>query len=165
MKDWSVISNWYKDLAIPMAREDYNIEKVFNEIFQNSLVLSDKEKAEKIYNYLCETISYSSVSFRQSNFVPQKPMVTISTKLGDCKDLSVLYYTLAKKAGLKTNLVLVNTIDNGVNSLKIPSTNFNHCIVRIEVDNDTLFQELTDSKLPFGSLPNHIANAQALVIY
>jgi len=94
LKEWSTISNWYKDLAIPMAREDYNLDKVFNKIFQNNLDISDKEKAEKIYNYLCDNINYSSVSFRQSNFVPQKPMVTISTKLGDCKDLSILYYII-----------------------------------------------------------------------
>jgi len=52
-----------------------------------------------------------------------------------------------------------------MNSLRVPSTDFNHCIVRIEVDTDTLYQELTDNKLPFGSVPNYLSNAQALVIH
>jgi Tfp pilus assembly protein PilF len=164
MPSWEVISSWYNDLAIPMAKEDYNLDQVYDEIFNGQENASTQEKAELIYAYLCENINYSSVSFRQSNFVPQKPMVTISTKLGDCKDLSMLYHTLANKAGLNTNLVLVNTRDNGEKTMKVPSTGFNHCIIRIELDEDTLFQELTDSKLPFGSLPDYLFNAQALII-
>src|SRR5690606_18407774 len=103
-------------------------------------------------------------SFRQSNIVPQKPMVTISTKLGDCKDLSTLFYTLAKKADLKSELVLVNTRENGENTMQIPSTQFNHCIVKIDIDGEPMFQELTDSKLPFGTMPEYLYNSQALVI-
>jgi len=164
MPSWQVISSWYNDLAIPMAKEDYNLDKVFDEIFEDGLEGSNSQKAKLIYEYLCDNINYSSVSFRQSNYVPQKPMVTISTKLGDCKDLSMLYHTLANKAGLNTNLVLVNTRENGENTMKIPSTGFNHCIIRIELEEDTLFQELTDSKLPFGSLPDYLLNAQALII-
>lgn len=91
-------------------------------------------------------------------------MVTISTQLGDCKDLSTLYHTLARKAGINTRLVLVNTRDNGENNLRVPSTNFNHCIVQIELDDGPIFQELTSEKLPFGVLPDNVVNSQALVI-
>jgi len=91
-------------------------------------------------------------------------MVTISNKLGDCKDVSTLFHTLAKKEGLKTNLVLVLTADNGEEALMLPNSDFNHCIVKIDFENQTLFQELTDAKLPFGVTPNSIKNAQGLVI-
>ncbi|MFM9947306.1 MAG: DUF3857 domain-containing protein [Saprospiraceae bacterium] len=161
---WRIISEWYHDLALPLGRENFNINRVYEEIFSGKNIESDFEKARVIYDYLCQNIRYSSVSFRQSNFVPQKPMTTISTQLGDCKDLSLLYHVLAKKAGLHTHLVLVNTRDNGENTLRTPSLNFNHCIVKIDLKDQTLFQELTSEKLPFGAVPNTIANAQALVI-
>lgn len=164
IKEWQEISNWYHDLAIPMAKEDYNLNQVYDELFEGKEDLSDIEKAKIIYRYIQDNIAYSSVSFRQSNYIPQKPMVTISTKLGDCKDVSTLYHTLANKAGLKTNLVLVSTRYNGENHLQFPTTNFNHCIVRIIADEDTLFQELTDNKLPFGVSPPSITRSQALVI-
>lgn len=164
VKNWKTIANWYSDLVIPIAKEDYNINQVYNSIFENKNYSSTYEKAKAIYEYICETIRYSSVEFRQSDFVPQKPMFTVSTQLGDCKDLSTLYYTLAKKAGIKTNLVLVNTRSNGEETLKLPSVSFNHCIVRIDLDGKLLYQELTDRYLPFGYLPNNILNAQALVI-
>lgn len=161
---WETIADWYSDLALPRAKEDYNLNQVYNSIFEGKDFKSKAEKAKAIYDYIGDNIRYSSLSFRQSNFVPQKPMVTISTQLGDCKDVSTLYHTLAKKAGLETHLVLVNTRDNGEKTMQLPSIDFNHCIIKIELDEGTLFQELTDSKLPFGAVPKTIANAQALVI-
>lgn len=161
---WKVISNWYMDLALPMAKEDYNLNQAYSEIFDGNTFDNKLDKHKAIYEYLCDNIKYSSVSFRQSNYVPQKPMITLSTKLGDCKDLSTLYHTLAKKAGLETNLVLVNTRENGQEGLVMPSTGFNHCIVRVADLDEPLFLELTDNQLPFGAMTHYIENAQALVI-
>jgi len=164
INSWDRIANWYSDLAVPQAREDHNLEATYQEIFAGKNLNTDLEKAKAIYEYIANNINYSSVSFRQSNYVPQKPMVTISTRLGDCKDVSTLYHTLAQKAGLSTNLVLVNTRDNGEKAIALPSIEFNHCIIKIDLPEGPLFQELTDNDLPFGAMPNIINNAQALVI-
>ena len=164
ISSWKTIADWYSDIAIPQAKEDYNVIQAYDEIFKDKVYHSNYDRAKAIYDYICEHIRYSSVSFLQSNHTPQKPMVTLSTQLGDCKDLSTLYYTLAKKAGLKTHLVLVSTRDNGENKLKMPSINFNHVIIKIELGDTTLFQELTNEKLEFGAIPSNDRNAQALVI-
>ncbi|NOU19492.1 MAG: DUF3857 domain-containing protein [Bacteroidales bacterium] len=164
VKDWKTISHWYSDLVMPIAKEDYNVNEIYNKIFENKIELSNFEKAKAIYEFICTNIRYSSVDFRQSSFVPLKPMVTVSTQLGDCKDLSTLFFTLARKAGIKTNLVLVNTRDKGEEAIKLPSINFNHCIVKIDIDGKTLFQELTDNYLPFGYVPTKLQNSQALII-
>lgn len=164
MDSWSEVSEWYQDLALPMAKEDYKLEQAYKAIFDNEEFDSEMDKHKAIYNYICDEIKYSSVSFRQSSYVPQKPMVTLSTKLGDCKDVSLLYHTLANKAGLTSNLVLVNTRDNGENQLQLPSVGFNHCIIRIEVEDEPFFMELTDNKLPFGAMYGSLENSQALII-
>ncbi|MCX6252464.1 MAG: DUF3857 domain-containing protein [Bacteroidetes bacterium] len=164
VKSWKTISEWYRDIALPQAKEDYNLNQVFDKIFHDTVYTSDREKAKAIYNFICDNIRSSFISFRQSNYIPQTPMVTISTQLGDCKDLSTLFHTLAKKAGLKTHLVLVSTRDNGEENMKVPSTNFNHCIVRIDLKDGPIYQEFTDAMLGFGIMPNDIINAQALVI-
>jgi len=46
----------------------------------------------------------------------------------------------------------------------VPSIGFNHCIIKIDLPSGSLFQELTDNKLPFGYVPNNLDNSQALVI-
>jgi hypothetical protein len=165
IENWSTISDWYHDIALPVAKFDYNLSDTYQEIFEKDKDYTDYEKAKAIYEYICNNINYSHVSFRQSNFTPQRPMVTLSTHLGDCKDVSTLYFTLAREAGLKTNLVLVSTRrGNGENSLKVPSIDFNHCIIRIDLDISVLFQDLTNSYLPFGSIPSSLRNSQALII-
>lgn len=165
VENWGVIADWYRDLAMPRVKNSYNLNEVFAVIFPSGTEgMSDTEKAEAIYYFIQQNIKYSSVSFRQSNFVPQEPMVTLSSNLGDCKDVSTLYYALAEKAGLESNLVLVSTRDNGEFSLVAPNVGFNHCIIRIEVDGEPLYQELTDNTLPFGAMPSSLQNAQALVI-
>src|ERR1044072_5778066 len=108
--------------------------------------------------------NYSSVSFRQSGHIPQKPAKTITTKLGDCKDFSALYVTLAKMAGLKANLVLCLTSDNGTKAMLLPNKDFNHCIVKVMIDGKEQFLELTDKYLPYKALPTTLVEATVLEI-
>ena len=121
-------------------------------------------KARRIYNYIQKNIRYSSVSFRQSAYVPQKASVTINTRLGDCKDLSSLFVSLASMAGLHANLVLVDTRDNGTKEMVLPSVEFNHCIVLLKMGGKETYLELTDNNLPFGCLPNNLPGASSLII-
>jgi tetratricopeptide (TPR) repeat protein len=165
IKSWSEISNWYSDLVKKQLKPDKILKNTFTEIFPNGLENSnDESKAAKIYAYIENNIKYSSLDFRQSGYVPQTPSKTITTKLGDCKDMSTLFVALSELAGLKSNLVLVSTNDNSDNSLSLPSKDFNHCIVKTTLNNKDYFLELTDKYLPFKSLPVSLYQANALVI-
>lgn len=162
---WSNIATWYSDLSAVKTDDDFEVRKVFNELFpKGTASLSQKLIATTIYNYIEKNIRYSSVAFRQSAYVPQKPSVTINTSLGDCKDLSALFVSLAKLANINANLVLVSTRDYGQNSMVLPSVEFNHCIVKTSLDGKPYYLELTDNNLPFGSLPTSLFQAASLVI-
>ncbi|AKA34922.1 DUF3857 domain-containing protein [Flagellimonas lutaonensis] len=165
IENWDEIANWYKDLVRPQIKINEEVKKAFEEIFPNGPKgLSDNEKAEQIYRYISNNVNYSHVSFRQSGFIPQKPARTLSTKLGDCKDLSTLYMVLADMAGLKSHLVLVLTSDYGRNSMVLPSQDFNHCIVKVVIDGKNQYLELTDKNLPFRSIPSSLEYATLLDI-
>ncbi len=162
---WDKISNWYSDLVRPQMIVNSDVDDAFKEIFPDDLVkYSDDEKSKRIYHYIMENFSYSHVSFRQSGFVPQKPSKTIKSKLGDCKDFSTLYVTLAQMAGLKAHLVLVLTSDYGRNSMVLPSQDFNHCIVKVFIEGEPQYLELTDNNLPYKSIPTSLEGAVALDI-
>src|SRR5678815_4963325 len=115
-------------------------------------------------DYIVANIRYSSVSFRQSGLVPQSVSTTISTRLGDCKDLSSVFVALANKAGIPAQLVLIDTRDNGSKDMMLPSMEFNHCIALAKIDGKDYYVELTNSYLPFGSLHYDLFNALSLVI-
>ncbi len=165
IKSWNEIANWYSDLVRKQLKQDAIFENTFNEIFPKGYKqLTEDERARRIYNYITDNLNYSHVSFRQGGFIPQKPSKTISSKLGDCKDFSALFTSLARNAGLETNMVLILTSDYGKSNLVLPSTDFNHCIVTVNIDKEEYFLELTDKNLPYKSLPMSLRGATALKI-
>lgn len=162
---WNEIADWYSDISNTKAEEDFDIISLYKELFDDHTKnLSQFQKAKIIYEYIESNIRYSSVSFRQSSFVPQRPSVTLSTRLGDCKDLSSLFVTLANMAGIKAQMVLVDTRDNGQYDIILPGVEFNHCIVKAEMDGKKYYIEMTDNYLPFTSLPNDLVGAAILEI-
>jgi|GEM_PF-2354004 len=160
---WGEIVDWYSDLTAFQSRSDNTIREIASEL-TNGAVLSEREAAKKIYEFIVENIQYSSVDFRQSGVIPQKASKVYETRLGDCKDVSTLYKAVAEEMGLNANLVLINTRDNGEQSVMLPSLNFNHCIVQVEVDSEAIYLELTDNFLPFGSYYSYHEGSPILII-
>ncbi|MDP1335075.1 transglutaminase domain-containing protein, partial [Klebsiella pneumoniae] len=76
---------------------------------------------------------------------------TLNNKLGDCKDVSTLFVALCNEVGIKANLVLVSTRDNGLYGMLLPNIQFNHCIASLEEGGKKYYIELTDNKNPFGA--------------
>ncbi|MCO5234711.1 MAG: DUF3857 domain-containing protein [Chitinophagaceae bacterium] len=162
---WHEIADWYGDALTNKSEENMEIMAVYKNLFgNNDQQLSEYQKAKLIYDYIASNIKYSSVPFRQGPLIPQRASATLTTKLGDCKDLSNLFVTLAHMAGINAQLVLVDTRDNGQKDLVMPSMAFNHCIAKAILDNKPYYIELTDNYLPFGSLPYSINYAKILEI-
>ncbi|MCR8559260.1 DUF3857 domain-containing protein [Mucilaginibacter sp. BJC16-A38] len=162
--DWKFISEWYNDLASAKARTNYEVKEVVRDLFGGQPNLTALQKVEKIYNYITKNISYSEVSFRQSGLIPQNPADVINTRIGDCKDVSTLFVTMCKEAGIPAQLVLVKTHDNGVLTMPLPSIDFNHCMAKVVLNNRDYYIELTSQYLPFGSLFNSSLNSTMLDI-
>ncbi|MEO9020798.1 MAG: DUF3857 domain-containing protein [Ginsengibacter sp.] len=162
---WKEIANWYSDVSNNKSEEDFEILTLYKKLFpDNKKSMTQFEKAKTIYDYIESNIRYSSVSFRQSAFVPQRASSTLATRLGDCKDLANLFVTLARMAGISAQMVLIDTRDNGQKDILLPSVEFNHCIAKAVLDNKSYYIELTDNYLPFTSLPNNLNGALALEI-
>jgi len=162
--DWKFISDWYKDLTTNKFKDDYLLKETMAEILKGKENAGQLEKAELFYDYIMKNITYSNVPFMQNNFIPQMASRTISTRLGDCKDMSTLFVAMCRLSGIKANLVLIITRDNGRNIVPLPSNSFNHCIAQLQVDNKTYYVELTDNRLSFGSALEVDLHSQILPI-
>ena len=97
---WDDISKWYSDLAQTKTKTSPEVKNTYAKIVEGKENASDYEKAKLIYNYIVKEIRYSSISFRQSGLIPQKASDVITTKIGDCKDVSTLFVALCKEAGI-----------------------------------------------------------------
>ncbi|WEK33510.1 MAG: DUF3857 domain-containing protein [Candidatus Pseudobacter hemicellulosilyticus] len=163
---WKEISDWYADVVNNSSETDFEITNLFQSLLpaQKRSKLSQFEQARLIYEYIQKNIKYSSVAFRQSAYVPQRPSQTLVTRLGDCKDLSSLFVLLCQMAGIDAQMVLVDTRNNGEKAMVLPTMEFNHCIAKARLDNKEYYLELTDNQLPFASIPNNLLSALMLEI-
>ncbi len=162
---WKFVADWYSDVVTSQLKGDYETDEIISKLFPNGYEgLADEIKARRIYDYIADNIAYSSIAFRQSGYVPQKPSKTIRTRLGDCKDMSTLFVVLGKEVGLESQLVLVDTRDNGQRNIILPSVAFNHCIVKLKMENKAHFLELTNKYNPFIANDTYLDGATALEI-
>lgn len=162
--DWKFISEWYENIASAKARSSYEIKTIVKELFAGKGNLDPLTKVKMIYNYITTNIAYSSVTFRQSGIVPQNPATVINTRIGDCKDVSTLFVTMCKEAGINASLALANTRDRGQNTLLLPSIEFNHCIAKATVEGKDYWVELTSGTLPFNTFSNTFLGSNILEI-
>ncbi|WP_129714361.1 transglutaminase domain-containing protein [Pedobacter sp. SYP-B3415] len=162
--DWKFVADWYENIASAKAHSSYEVRKVIRELFAGKTNLNPETKIRMIYDYITSNITYSSVSFRQSGIVPQNPSAVLNTRIGDCKDVSTLFVTLCKEAGIEASLALANTRDRGQKTLLLPSIEFNHCIAKATVNGKEYWVELTSGSLPFNTFSNTFLGSNVLEI-
>ena len=164
ISDWNYIARWYLNLTNSKTIVNYEIKDKVAEILKGNENSSEKEKVKLIYEYIIKNITYSSVPFRQSAFIPQKARDVLVTKIGDCKDMATLFLTMLKAIDIKAEYVLVNTRNEGANTNALPGIYFNHVIARVKIDGNPMLFDLTARDYPFGTLPEGDINSFALVV-
>jgi len=83
---------------------------------------------------------------------------------GDCKDLSVYMIALLEKANITAFPALALTRSAGWVDPSFPGNNFNHCIVAVPFEQDTLWLECTSDVAAFNDIPSSIEGINVLLI-
>jgi tetratricopeptide (TPR) repeat protein len=162
--DWNFLSSWFNKISRSRVESSREIQEQVAGLFDKNRSYSEREKAHIIYDFITNNITYSSVSFRQSAFVPQKAKDVLVSRLGDCKDVAGLFIAMAREAGLQASFVLVNTRDEGSYKNALPGLYFNHAIASVIIDHKPYLLDLTAKYYPFMSLPMDDLNAMALPV-
>ncbi len=150
--DWKFVREWYQDVTANKFRADYVLKSTIAQILKGSEDASDLKKAKLFYEYIIKNTSYLNATFMQDNQIPQKASRTLSTHLGDCKDVATLFTAMCRESGIDANVALVLTRNNADNTLTLPSNAFNHAMAELSVDGKHYLLELTSNYLPFGAM-------------
>lgn len=162
---WEDIVAWYDDVSRSATESTYELRTVVDSLLPPTKQHSREEIITSVYNYITREIRYSYVSFRQSGFVPQHSRTVLNTRIGDCKDVSMLCIAMLRERGITAYPVLVNTETSLFARRPMPGIEFDHVIVMIPGDPKPLFLDLTADGMPIGSIPYADRNAFALVIF
>ena len=128
-------------------------------------VSDPKEKISILYRYMQENTRYISIQLGIGGFQPFDAAYVAMKKYGDCKALSNYMYSLLKEAGIPACYTLVKA-GKGATYLRedFPSNQFNHAILCVPLQKDTVWLECTSQTLPAGYLSSFTADRPVLII-
>lgn len=134
-----------------------------HEIVKNAK--SDIDKAKILYNYMQGRTRYVSIQVGIGGWQPLPASTVDELGYGDCKALSNYMVALLKEAGIKSYYSIVRAgsseYDMDTSFVHDP---FNHVIVCVPIERDTIWLECTSQSIPFGYLGDFTDNRFALIV-
>lgn len=160
---WQFVSDWYREVTNKKAKPTYEVRNKVQELLGDASKLNEEEILRRVYQFITDSIRYSMVSFRQSGYVPQKARDVLITRIGDCKDVATLGISMLRVANIKADYMLVKTGSSAYFN-QLPTTDFDHVIIRVHGKNGFRYLDLTASNYPMGTVPFADVDAFALCI-
>ena len=125
---------------------------------------TQREKAEKIYQWVQSNIKYVAFEDGLGGFIPRRAVDVYNRRFGDCKDMASILTALLQLSGLKAYFTWIGTRDipYDYTDVALPICD-NHMIAALNLDSEWIFLDATDPNCIFG-LPSYaIQGKQALV--
>ncbi len=123
------------------------------------------QKVDALYKYLQNSTRYVSIQEGIEGWQPYTAEYVCENKFGDCKALTNYMLAILKYAGIKSYYTLVkagNYTQDIVSNF--PSNQFNHAILMIPVETDTIWLDCTSKLTPTGFVEKFISDRNVLVI-
>lgn len=163
MTSWTEFGDWVYELI--QDKNELSDERVQ---FLKSLTQEaddTEEKVKLVYHFLQENTRYVSVQLGIGGFQPFPAQKVDEVGYGDCKALTNYMKSMLQCIGIDSYYTLVKAGSNAGNiDVNFPSQNFNHVILTVPVESDTIFLECTNQYSPFGFLGSFTSDRNALLI-
>jgi hypothetical protein len=162
-ESWKTFGDWYynlnKDLNDLSIEDRNSVQKLI------SGITDKKEIIKTLYHYMQDHTRYINVSIGVGGLKAFPASYVSQNKYGDCKALTNYMKSLLEVAGIKSYYTLINTGNQPENLIEeIPCPQFNHIILTVPINNDTIWLENTSTTCPFGYVGTSIQNRKALLI-
>jgi hypothetical protein len=160
---WENFGEWIYTLG--MGRDALSL-KTINEIHELTKDLTTKrEKAKAVYEYMQSKTRYVNVIIGIGGWQPFPAIDVDNNGYGDCKGLSNYTHALLKSAGVNSYYTLIRAGSNAREIISdFPSNQFNHVIICVPDQNDTIWLECTSQRNPFGYVGTFTEGRKALII-
>ncbi|MBN2161089.1 MAG: DUF3857 domain-containing protein [Spirochaetes bacterium] len=161
-RTWNDFHAWYTSLL----RNSIRVDGAMTNLLRTIITDRDRplEKIRKIYAYVADEIRYVGFEFGVGGIRPRSSDTTFHTKMGDCKDKSLLLIALLRAAGIDARLALIRTRDKGTAYVSPAfAGEFNHAICHVN-SGGGFFLDPTASDAGIRELPADDRGVEAFVL-
>jgi len=128
-------------------------------------ITDERVKVKKLYEYMQNKTRYISITIGIGGYQPFDAETVDRLCYGDCKALSNYMKSLLEVVGIKSCYSLIYSgRENPELLIDFPSTQFNHAILCVPTEKDTIWLECTSQRKPFNYLGTSTNDRYALVI-
>ena len=160
---WKSFGEWIASLK---AAEDTLPRETYARIRTLTSGIDDPvERAKTVYRYMQSTCRYVSVSIGIGGVKPEDAEHVARLGYGDCKALVNYTGALLKAAGITSHYTLVMAGRDAPPLIRdFPGNQFNHVILCVPLNGDTVWLECTSMDQPFGFLGSATADRDVLIV-
>jgi hypothetical protein len=163
MSTWNDFGKWINKLNSGLDELPAETIDMLHDLVKDCK--SDLEKIDILYKYMQKKTRYVNISIGIGGWQPFAAKVVDDVSYGDCKALSNYMIAILNVAGIKANYVLVRAGRDASDIMTdFPSQQFNHAIVCIPAESDTIWLECTSPFVPFGYLGTFTDNRHACLV-
>jgi len=178
--DVSKNSSW-ESFGVDFINKTKNVmfldEKTKTDLSKSITTSNKKQLILDTINYVSNNINYVDIEFGVGGFIPRACNFVHQKKYGDCKDMAYYATAILRAKGIKAFPVLARTKGIGKVYPEFVSDQFNHVIMAVELDKETielknidiegkpyLISDLTDRFTPVPLVSSSIEGTFALVL-
>jgi Domain of Unknown Function with PDB structure (DUF3857)/Transglutaminase-like superfamily len=163
MDTWNNFGKFFNELK---SGRDVLPEPIRQKVHQlTDGVSNEKDKIAKLYKFMQDNTRYISIQLGVGGWQPFDAAYVAEKKFGDCKALVNYMHALLKEAGIPSNYTLVRSgSGNHFINDDFPSSPFNHVILNVPLQKDTVWLECTSQTLTSGYLSRFTSNRYVLSV-
>lgn len=164
MSSWERLSSFVYDLNDKKDKLPEHVIAKVKELTANETDI--RKKVAVLYKYLQDNTRYVAIEYGINGWQTLDATYTATNKYGDCKALSYYMKGLLSVAGIQSNAVLVYAGEENDHEIisNFPCVEFNHMILMVPLNPDTIWLECTSKDLPAGYLSDFTQNRNVLVL-